>query len=280
MKIGINLVGVFEHVDEKDHTGYNTGKQRDWKLQKECLLSQIINCWEDHDITLYITTYNFPEINDMISFYNPRKVKILEYEKSHMQLTYKESLQQLMGEDLDFIICVRPDLFLFKKLNEYPINFNKFNFFHKQGSLWEDETEYGDYETALVNWRHHIWPTYHLVNDTLFALPYNMLPVFISAIENHYEDEHMPGKVHATLHNIWIFLRKYLHSDDINWLISDVQQFINADIEMAMKNFEEMRYESKEYFMCRQADYHNETYNLEKDWKQFVIFMKKRLNII
>lgn len=272
MNIGINIVGV-------SGDGSELYKGRDWKIQKEIIMSQIINCWKGHDISLYITTYEHSEIQEMISFYNPKKIITLDFFNSNMQITYLKSLQQLVGENLDFIVSVRPDFFPFEKISEYPIQFDKFNFLHKQGSLWEKDVEYADYETAITRWKVHIHPTYHLVNDTLFMFPVNMLGMFIETIQNLYDDTHFPGFTYATMHNVWIHLRKFLNTDQIHYIFSEPVNFINADIDKAMMDFNNVDYLQKQYFLCRNADHHLESYNRERDWKQFVEFMKKRLNI-
>lgn len=283
MKIGINLVGVSGDSSLTYHSPNLTApgpKGRDWSLQKECVMSQMVNCWDGHEVSLYLTTYNHSDINNMISFYKPKKVKVLDYYHSNMQLTYIDSLRQLIGEDLDFIVSVRPDLFPYKKLSSYPIQFNKFNFFHKQNSLWQNDVEFADYPTALQRWKIHIFPTYHLVNDTLFMLPMNMLNIFIEAIENLHNDTHMPGKEYATMHNIWIHLRKFLNPDQIHFLIPGIHAFVNTNIQEAFVDFGSLNYEQKEYFLCREADDNIESWNKGQDWKKFVTMMKQRLNVV
>lgn len=282
MKIAINIVGVSGDgtlVCSHPTTGASSFKERDWNIQKEVIMSQIVNCWEGHEISIYITTYNHSDIDNMMEFYKPKKSKILDYVGSNMLLTYIESLKQLLDEDVDFIISVRPDLFLFKKLSEYPIQFDKFNIFHKQASLWEHETEYADYDTARKLWERHIFPTYHLVNDGLFLCPKSMLPQFIDAVENLYKDKHFPGRIWCTLHNLWIHLRKFLSPEEIHYLIPGEHRFVNAPIQQAMKNFDNLEPSEKEYYLCRIADDNLEPYNKGEDWKQFVTFMKHKLAI-
>lgn len=282
MKIAINLVGISGDgslVVSHPSTGASSFKERDWKLQKEVIMSQIVNCWEGHETSIYITTYNHSDIDNMLEFYKPKKAKILDYTGSNMQLTFIESLKQLLDEDIDFVVSVRPDLFLFKKITEYPIEFDKFNMFHKQCSLWEDETEFADYETALKRWQRHIFPTYHLVNDALFLCPKRMLPQFISAIENLYNSAEFPGHTWCTLHNVWMPLRKFLSPEEIHYLIPDPQRFVNAPIQQAMEDFDKLEPNEKEYFLCRIADDNLESYNTGKNWQEFVTFMKHKLAI-
>ncbi len=282
MRIGINLVGVSgDGSSEYDRPNVESPgpKGRDWFLTKECVMSQIVNCWEGHDVSLYLTTYDHSDVSNMISFYSPKKVRVLDYYNSNMLLTYVESLKQLADEDLDFIISIRPDIFLFKKLNTYPIEFDKFNFFFKEKSLWEDDVEFANYETALTRWKVHKWPTYHLVNDALFMFPAHMLDSVIEAIENNYNDSHIPGRVYATLHNMWIHLRKFLSPSEINYLISGGPRvFYNMNIEKALKG-EPPDPTETEYFLCRDGHLNSSCGNFGKDWKQFVSLMKEKLDI-
>lgn len=292
MKIGISLVGISGDGSvayDRPNTASPGFKGRDWSLQKECVMSQIINCWEGHDVSVYLTTYEHADIQNMISFYNPKKVTVLDFHDSYMQRTYISALEQLVGEDLDFIITVRPDIFLFKKLSTYPVQFDKFNFFHKQDCLWEDETEFApDYETARKKWEVHIYPTYCLNNDALFMFPASMLNTFIQTIENMWNDTHHNqgrigpgGKYFSTMHNTWIHLRKFLSPDQINWLIPGVYHFENAHLDEALStDFESLEYIHKEYYLCRNADDNLEPWNKGKDWKEFVTLMKHRLNIL
>jgi hypothetical protein len=282
VKIGVSLVGISGDGSteyDKPQVSSPGFKGRNWSLQKECVMSQMINCWEGHDVSMYLTTYDHSDINNMVSFYNPKKVTVLDFHESYMQLTYITALQQLVGENLDFIVTVRPDIFPFKKLSTYPIQFDKFNFFHKQDCLWEDDVEFADYETALKRWKVHIYPTYHLVNDTLFMFPASMLNTFIHAIENLHNDTHLPGKNYSTMHNVWIHLRKFLSPDQINYLISGIHPFKNANLQTALHDFDSLEYWEKEYFLCREADANIEAYNKGYDWKLFVTQMKHRLNI-
>lgn len=283
MKIAISLVGVTGDgttVYTKGSIAAPGPKGRDWFHMKEVIMSQVINCWEGHDISLYLTTYEHSDVDNMLAFYKPKKAKILNFQNSYMQRTYMESLQQLVDEDVDFVVSIRPDIFTFKKLTEYNIDFSKFNFYHRQDTLWHLESEL-DYEVALETSKLHM--QYCMVNDSMFLFPKHMLNTFIEATDSLWNDPRFPGWDFSTMHNVWIHLRKLLNYEQLNYMIPGVPRFANANIEQTSKGIDfKDQYtvgNPSEYFLCRNADDNLEPYNKEQDWKQFVAVMRQRLSI-
>jgi hypothetical protein len=128
MKIGINLVGIASDVNARDSMGYDgMSKERDWQLGKDYILSKVINCWEENDINTYLFSYENYDTNDIVDFYKPKKYKFRPFEGSHQQLTFLQSLENLIDEDLDLIISTRFDINFKQSLNKYNIDFSKPN---------------------------------------------------------------------------------------------------------------------------------------------------------
>lgn len=282
MKIGINLVGITGDGSEDPtvQTSDNP-RRRDWFHTKEVVMSQLVNCWEGHETSIYLTTYNHSDVDNMLTFYKPKKYKILERRGSYMALTVIESLKMLVDEDLDFIVTVRPDLFLYKKLSEYPVDFTKFNFLHKL-EMWDG----GEFDYDLMEKHRRMHKNYCMVFDGVFLFPKSMLNTFIQSTENLFYDDVWPGDIYSTMHNSWIHLRKFLDNSQMNFLFSDYRGS-NADIGQTLKgvSFDEQHANGTtngrcdEYFLCRDSEGNSSKYNVGQDWKEFVKYMRKQLSI-
>lgn len=152
-------------------TGASYGKKignnqfdRDWNLSKENLKSNLIDCFkETDDVSVYVTTYENENLDDLFRFYQAKKSLILPYEGSHQRTTYIASLKNLINEDLDFIISTRFDISFNKKVSDYNIDRNKMNF------LFKDTEPH--------------WTNTRFVGDCLHAFPKKYLESFIRAIE-------------------------------------------------------------------------------------------------
>jgi hypothetical protein len=128
MKIGINLIGLSSHI-----------RNRDWRRTKDEIYNKIINCWEGHEVKLYLTTNNISY--ELLNFYQPNKYQEVYYDQSFKQ-KYKISLELLKSENLDFIITTRFDIIFFEKISLFNIDYNKFNFLFKEIDHWDDGRKY------------------------------------------------------------------------------------------------------------------------------------------
>lgn len=164
MKLGIVLTGA--------SYGKKIGNNqfdRDWNLSKDNIKSNLIDCFANDEVSVYITTYKGPDNLDLIDFYQPKKSLVLDYEGSHQRTTYMEGLRNLLNEDLDFIISTRFDIHFNSLVSQYDFDYNKLNF------LFRDTEPH--------------WSNTRYVGDCLHGIPKKYLEQFIKAIE----DEHNSG---------------------------------------------------------------------------------------
>ena len=210
MKIGINLVGV-------SYNDGNIGRYRNYMDAIEGFTNNVINPLKEtgHEIIYYLFTYDSPKRDEIISAYNPKKYTFLDpnYNKfgggdlienqlKIISLTYINSLNELIDEDLDLVISTRFDINFFKNpFEEYPYDFTKCNF------LWR-EPEY-----------------IHLpiVNDTFIVFPHKMTDNLINAIIQM--ETNPPHGVNVAMHNIYLPMVEQVGNENVKWVCDD---FINA----------------------------------------------------
>jgi len=126
MKIGICLIGTM------------LMHNRNWHRTKDNILEKLINCWGiDNQVSVYLCSDNIP--NDILEFY---KVKNYVEGGNSIKEKYISLLSKLFDEDVDFIICTRPDIVFFNPVSTFNLMFDKFNFLFRELNLW------GDIETS------------------------------------------------------------------------------------------------------------------------------------
>ena len=206
MKIGLNLTGV----------SYNDGsiveRYRNYVDSLEGFTNNIITplIEDGHDLSTYIFTYDSIKKNDILKAYpNIKKSTFVEenYNKfmgnidlptdlfKMQALTYINSLNQLIGEDLDVVVSTRFDMFFLKNpFKIYNYDFTKCNF------LWR-EPEYHDLP---------------IVNDTFIVFPHSMVQTMIDCI---IEMKIAPPRgVNVGLHNFYIPLVNRVGKEQVQWL--------------------------------------------------------------
>lgn len=188
MKIGINLVGIT-----------NGSRDRDWNTTKDTIKEKIIDCWGDNEVKTYLTTYDNPTINDLISFYKPTKLTLIPYKGSDQQTTYIQSLKELLEEDLDIIISTRFDIDFTKKLSEHNIEFDKFNFFFKEANGW--------------------WEFHKFTNDALFIFNKKYLKQFIQSVEEFNLKPYRPPN-HKDLHPTYRYLVPKIGEENTHFILT------------------------------------------------------------
>jgi hypothetical protein len=206
MKIGINLVGV----------SYNDGvigRYRNYEDAFDGFMNNVIMPLKEdgHDVSFYLFTYDSSKKEEIISNYNPKKYTFLDpsYNKLNggdlienkmkiLSVAYLNSLNQLIGEDLDLIISTRFDMNFFKNpFKEYDYDFNKCNF------LWR-EPEYIELP---------------IVNDTFIVFPHNMTENLINAIIDM--ETNPPFGVNVGLHNLYLPMLKQVGENKIQWVCDE-----------------------------------------------------------
>lgn len=195
MKIGIALTGEIYGKN----TGEHKATQRNWLLTKDNIKANLIDAYKkNHDVSVYVTTYQQPTLEELIEFYAPTKQLILPYENSHQRTTYIKSMQNLLDQDLDFIIATRFDL----------------SFCH------EVPTFNWDHDKMNLACRELNWIEKRYINDCLFGFPKRYLESFIRCIEKEHAN---PYTQWAFMHAIYRYMIEDIPEQDINFLIEGHQ---------------------------------------------------------
>jgi hypothetical protein len=204
MKIGINLVGI----------SYNDGTDNRYRNYKDALdgfNKYIIEPLkkQGNDIYFYLFTYDNIEKENIIKAYSPiikstflppnyNKFKggeKFDNQFKIMSITYINSLQQLLEEDLDIVISTRYDINFFKNpFEEYSYDLTKCNF------LWR--------EPEFMN--------LPIVNDTFIVFPHHMTQNLINAIIDMENEP--PFGVNIGLHNIYLPMIKQVGEENVGWV--------------------------------------------------------------
>lgn len=167
-KVGIVLTGISKG---KSIAGRNL--EKDWKLSKESIKNNIIDPFSKYNkVEVYLTTYNHPELSELIDYYKPKKTIILPLDNSHQRLTLLKSMQELQEEELDFIINTRFDVNFNLPLSLNQFNFDKFNFLFR-----EVEPH---------------WSNSRFVSDNFFSFPKKYLPLVLESIKNEHINPYRP----------------------------------------------------------------------------------------
>ncbi len=212
MKIGINLVGV----------SYNDGiigRYRNYEDAMDGFMTNVVNPLKEqgHEISFYLFTYESPKREDIIKAYNPKKYTFLDPNYNKMgggdvlentmkiiSLTYINSLNELVDEDLDLVISTRFDIsFLKNPFTEYSYDFSKCNF------LWREP-------------EHTNLP---IVSDTFIVFPHSMTENLIDAIIEM--ETNPPFGVGVAMHNIYLPMVNQVGEDKVQWVCDE---FTRSDI--------------------------------------------------
>jgi hypothetical protein len=212
MKIGINLVGV-------SYNDGNIGRYRNYEDAMDGFMTNVVNPLKEqgHEISFYLFTYESPKREDIIKAYNPKKYTfldpnynklgggdVLENTMKIISLTYINSLNELVDEDLDLVISTRFDIsFLKNPFTEYSYDFSKCNF------LWREP-------------EHTNLP---IVSDTFIVFPHSMTENLIDAIIEM--ETNPPFGVGVAMHNIYLPMVNQVGEDKVQWVCDE---FTRSDI--------------------------------------------------
>ena len=212
MKIGINLVGV-------SYNDGNIGRYRNYEDAMDGFMTNVVNPLKEqgHEISFYLFTYESPKREDIIKVYNPKKYTfldpnynklgggdVLENTMKIISLTYINSLNELVDEDLDLVISTRFDIsFLKNPFTEYSYDFSKCNF------LWREP-------------EHTNLP---IVSDTFIVFPHSMTENLIDAIIEM--ETNPPFGVGVAMHNIYLPMVNQVGEDKVQWVCDE---FTRSDI--------------------------------------------------
>lgn len=206
MKIGINLVGV-------SYNDGTIGRYRNYEDALDGFMTNVVNPLkeEGHEISFYLFTYDSPKKEDIIKTYNPKKSTfldpnynkfgggdVLENTMKIISLTYINSLNELIEEDLDLVISTRFDIsFNINPFKELNYEFDKFNFL----------------------FREPVFKTIPLVSDTFYVFPHSMTNDFIEAIidmENNPTDG-----INIAMHNMLIPMQNKIGEKNVKYVCDE-----------------------------------------------------------
>jgi hypothetical protein len=186
MKIGVNLVGISQGI-----------RDRNWKDSLDNIKNNVINCW-DYEPKIYLTTYQHESTFDLLKDYTPTKYLFLPFQNSDQRLTYKNSLIELLNEDIDLIISIRFDIQFTNALSSYKIDFDKFNFLFKESGGW--------------------WQAHKFTCDNLFIFPKKYLRATIDSIQEFYDH---PVRNHSDLHPLYSHIVPKINEENINFIFDE-----------------------------------------------------------
>lgn len=186
MKIGIVLRGIT--------SGESPTQKKDWTLCKDNIKDNLIGSFDNPRV--YFTTYQNDVLPDVVDFYKPISIQLVDYNTSDQRKTLFYSLNQVANEDLDFIIIGRFDIQFKQKITTLNIDYTKFNFIFR-------ETE-------------PYWSGHRYVSDTFFAFPKVFLPYFMEAVKR--EIEH-PERPYSDMHNAYKQLEPLIGNENIHFMV-------------------------------------------------------------
>ena len=189
MNIGIVLRGV--------SYGTSANGNVDWRIVKDNMKEYLIDSFPGHNISVYMTTYNNETLNELMEFYQPKKVLLLPSIGSHQRVTLFNSASMLLTEPLDFIINTRFDIRWYQKVGQLNIDYNKFNFLYK-----EVEPE---------------WTRNRFVSDIIFGVPRKYLEHFMQAIVNEQNNPSRPHPM-TDFHNAYRRMVEVIGEESVHFI--------------------------------------------------------------
>ena len=126
MKIAVLLTGIC----------YSDGQDvlpRDWR---QCY-KNILEFFSGIEVDYYLTTYNSVFNEELIKIFKPKKSLFLDYKTSTQRGTFLKSLENILENQADFIFCTRFDIHFNKKIDDFKIDYTKFNFLFREKSNWD-----------------------------------------------------------------------------------------------------------------------------------------------
>lgn len=135
MRVALCYRGHFYR--EKLHNNCNgrTGEGSSFFLNYENNKSNLIDCYDDVDVFFHTYSAN-EELNDkLITTLNPKKYEIETNEHSEIRHSILKVNEMFNSDDYDLIINTRFDLHFKKKITEFNLDVDKFNF------LWRENVK-------------------------------------------------------------------------------------------------------------------------------------------
>jgi len=151
----------------------------------------------EHVVKTFLYTYNNEHLEALKTTYNAVKLESIPFEGSKQNLTRKSAFEMVDGEDIDFYIMLRFDLHFNYNLNQFNLNFDKFNFTSREG---------GGY-----------WDNQKFVGDTFYAWPKRLHENVRQAFNDiqRHDPNHM--------HNFYSVLTRIISTDEIHFMSEEPQ---------------------------------------------------------
>jgi hypothetical protein len=149
------------------------GHKRNWKL-----CCDNIKRFFGDKVTYFLTTYGGAS-TELLNFYNPKSSLFLDIESSTQRKTYIKGLQLVDDSSFDFIISTRFDIIFKKNLEDFNINFKKFNILFREKGTWGVARTDG----LVINF----------VTDNFFAFPVHHKKYFIEVIQGLEDSPYLKG---------------------------------------------------------------------------------------
>ena len=153
---------------------------RDWRRGKENLYDNII---EPLNADVYLNTYPNETTQELIDFYRPKKVQLIEFAGSDPRTTIKQGIEMLSDVDFDLAITTRFDIKWNAPISQYNIDPTKINFLFREKGWW-DESGYDGYKYGLS------YMKYTSDITTFSAFPKKFIPVLAETIQEVYRTPH------------------------------------------------------------------------------------------
>ena len=148
-------------------------------------------------------SYKNERADNIIDIYKPVAQTFIDIQGSHQVLTYIKSMEQLRGQDLDFVISTRFDIHFHRIVKDINLDYTKFNALFKEKGWW------------------HWWSPKKFTTDNFFAFPYSMLEDFISVLYDLYRNP--PRRKCTDLHQVFYKMQKKIGEDKTN-IVSNVDE--------------------------------------------------------
>ena len=213
MKLGINLVGISHLIHKERHP-----VSRTYKTSTDNFYNELYNpLSKKFDVKIYLTTYITEETQNIVNAYKPQKALFLDYKNSHQILTYIQSLDLMMNENLDYIMMTRFDISFFPgQLKALDIKLDKFNFLCKELKYWDN---------------------YNFVNDCFMIFPGKYLKQYRRSCVELFNSPPRPGL--TDMHGVYKFVNKEIGSENINFMTGEEHYVSNCNDIYELKRVEQ-----------------------------------------
>jgi len=188
MKIALIFAGIsFGHKSDRDfyHCFPNIDRTLIQPLEKE------------HLVYKYVMTYDNDRMGDVEKLLSPTKTTTIPFEGSRQNPTRAAAVALPGEDDIDFYIMTRFDVHYNKNLEDFNLDWDKFNFVSREGNNY--------------------WNTQQFVGDTIYAWPKRLHQHVIKGFAelSKFDPNHM--------HNFYSILAPIMGQENIHFMSEEPQ---------------------------------------------------------